>query len=97
MNCLFVLNLADHQRLDERIGFCGDAKIQVFVQSLVSYAYPICGTTEPFTAVEPIFFPTTMIRISLYDNNDSLRQTMMLLLDTSNDLLPVGLTTILCV
>lgn len=31
-----------------------------------------------------------MIRVSLYDDNDSLRQTLVLLLDTTNDLLPVG-------
>lgn len=31
-----------------------------------------------------------MIRVSLYDDNDSLRQTLVLLLDTTSDLLPVG-------
>lgn len=31
-----------------------------------------------------------MIRVSLYDDNDSLRQTLVMLLDTTNDLLPVG-------
>jgi DNA-binding NarL/FixJ family response regulator len=31
-----------------------------------------------------------MIRVSLYDDNDSLRQTLVLLLETTSDLLPVG-------
>lgn len=31
-----------------------------------------------------------MIRVSLYDDNDSLRQTLVLLLETTPDLLPVA-------